>query len=235
MHGDKLALREKDYGIWNRIPGTITTDSARRTALGLLSLGIKPGDRVAIAGEDIPGMVLCRSRRPDDRRQSPSASIRPIPGSSCNTSSGHSGARVVITGDQEQTDKVLDAIASNDGLPALEAVVCVDMKGLRHYRQSATDVVRDACALGDRLRRAKTRTPTAGSTVDLRRRARRRLHPRLHLRHHRPAQGRDAHASQSASTRAYTYAEARRQIADKPFESVCYLPLCHVAERCYPR
>src|SRR5437899_2649917 len=31
---------------------------------------------------------------------------------------------------------------------------------------------------------------------------------------------------------AYTCAEAVG-IADKPFESVCYLPLCHVAERCY--
>ena len=30
----------------------------------------------------------------------------------------------------------------------------------------------------------------------------------------------------------YIYAEAVG-IADKPFESVCYLPLCHVAERCY--
>ena len=31
---------------------------------------------------------------------------------------------------------------------------------------------------------------------------------------------------------AYTYAQTVG-IADKPFESVCYLPLCHVAERCY--
>ena len=31
---------------------------------------------------------------------------------------------------------------------------------------------------------------------------------------------------------AYIYAEAVG-IADKPFEAVCYLPLCHVAERCY--
>src|SRR5690606_37108355 len=31
---------------------------------------------------------------------------------------------------------------------------------------------------------------------------------------------------------AYAYMVAR-QMADKPFESVCYLPLCHVAERSY--
>ena len=31
---------------------------------------------------------------------------------------------------------------------------------------------------------------------------------------------------------AYVYAETVG-IADKPFEAVSYLPLCHVAERCY--
>ena len=31
---------------------------------------------------------------------------------------------------------------------------------------------------------------------------------------------------------SYIYAEAVG-ISDKPFEVVCYLPLCHVAERCY--
>ena len=55
---------------------------------------------------------------------------------------------VVITGDQEQTDKVLDAIANNDGLPALEAIVCVDMKGLRHYGQSQLMSFEKLCELG---------------------------------------------------------------------------------------
>ena len=76
----------------------------------------------------------------------------------------HSGARVVITGDQEQTDKVLDAIANNDGLPALEAIVCVDMKGLRQYRPVAADVVRKALPARQGLRTRKPRRQCARST-----------------------------------------------------------------------
>ena len=54
LHGDRLALREKEYGIWNRHSWSHYYETAWLVALGLISLGIKPGDRVAIAGEDTP-------------------------------------------------------------------------------------------------------------------------------------------------------------------------------------
>jgi long-chain acyl-CoA synthetase len=54
LHGEQLALREKEYGIWNRYSWSHYYETARQVALGLLSLGIKPGDRVAIASEDTP-------------------------------------------------------------------------------------------------------------------------------------------------------------------------------------
>src|SRR3981189_3889997 len=53
-HGDRLALREKEYGIWNRYSWTHYYEPASAIALGLMSLGVKPGDRVAIAGEETP-------------------------------------------------------------------------------------------------------------------------------------------------------------------------------------
>ena len=54
LHGDKLALREKEYGIWNPYSWSHYYETARAVALGLLALGIRPGDRVAIAGENTP-------------------------------------------------------------------------------------------------------------------------------------------------------------------------------------
>ena len=75
----------------------------------------------------------------------------------------HSGARVVISGDQEQTDKLLDAIANNDGLPALEAIVCVDMKGLRHYGQSQLMSFEKLCERG---RRYALEHPEANDRLD---------------------------------------------------------------------
>jgi long-chain acyl-CoA synthetase len=230
LHGDRLALREKEYGIWNRYSWKHYYESARSVALGLLSLGIKPGDRIAIAGEDTPewfyadlGAQMIGAIAVGIYPTNPWIELQYI--------IRHSGSRVVITGDQEQTDKVLDAIANNDGLPALEAIVCVDMKGLRHYGQSQLMSFEKLCELGTsyalehgdanfRLDRLIAQASpddvcilvyTSGTTGP----------PKGAMLTHR-----------NLIYASYIYAEAVG-IADKPFESVCYLPLCHVAERCY--
>jgi long-chain acyl-CoA synthetase len=230
LHGDKLALREKDFGIWNRYSWSHYYETARSVALGLLSLGLKPGDRVAIAGEDTPewfyadlGTQMIGAIAVGIYPTNPWVELQYIV--------RHSGSRVVITGDQEQTDKVLDAIANNDGLPALEAIVCVDMKGLRHYGQSQLMSFEKLCELGkryaienpdanDRLDRLIAQASpddvcilvyTSGTTGP----------PKGAMLTHR-----------NLIYASYIYAEAVG-IAEKPFESVCYLPLCHVAERCY--
>ena len=107
LHGDRLALREKDFGIWNRYSWRHYYETARAVALGLLSLGIRPGDRVAIAGEDTPEWFYA-----DLATQMIGAvavGIYPTnPWVELQYIVRHSGSRVVITGDQEQTDKVLD-------------------------------------------------------------------------------------------------------------------------------
>jgi long-chain acyl-CoA synthetase len=230
LHGDKLALREKDFGIWNRYSWNHYYETARSVALGLLSLGLKPGDRVAIAGEDTPewfyadlGTQMIGAIAVGIYPTNPWVELQYIV--------RHSGARVVISGDQEQTDKVLDAIANHDGLPALKAIVCVDMKGLRHYGQSQLMSFETLCERGkryalehpeanDRLDRLIARASpddvcilvyTSGTTGP----------PKGAMLTHR-----------NLIYASYIYAEAVG-ISDKPFESVCYLPLCHVAERCY--
>src|SRR5436309_2823348 len=162
LHGDRLALREKDFGIWNCYSWRHYYETARSVALGLLSLGLKPGDRVAIAGEDTPewfyadlGTQMIGAVAVGIYPTNPWLELQYIV--------RHSGARVVITGDQEQTDKVLDAIANNDGLPALEAIVCVDMKGLRHYGQSQLMSFEKLCDRGKAFARDN---PDAEATLD---------------------------------------------------------------------
>ena len=161
LHGDRLALREKEHGIWKRYSWSHYYATARLVALGLMSLGIKPGDRVAIAGEDTPEWFYA-----DLSIQMIGAiavGIYPTnPWVELQYIVRHCGARVVVTGDQEQTDKVLDALADN-GLPALEAIVCIDMKGLRHYRQQQLMSFDALCELGARYALAQ---PDANATLD---------------------------------------------------------------------
>jgi long-chain acyl-CoA synthetase len=230
MHGETLALREKDFGIWNPYSWRHYDETARAVALGLLSLGIEPGDRVAIAGENTPewfyadlGIQMIGAVTVGIYPTNPWVELQYIVRHSCS--------RVVITGDQEQTDKVLDALANNGGLPDLEAIVCIDIKGMRHYSQSELMSFEALCQRG---RAYALENPDANATLD-------RLiaqgapddvcilvytsgttgPPKGAMLTHR-----------NLVYAAYTYAVAVG-IADKPFEAVSYLPLCHVAERCY--
>ena len=230
LHGDRLALREKAFGIWNRYSWNHYYETARSLALGLLSLGVKPGDRVAIAGEDTPewfyadlGTQMIGAVAVGIYPTNPWVELQYIV--------RHSGSRVVITGDQEQTDKVLDAMANGGGLPAVEAIVCVDMKGLRHYGQKQLMSFGALCDLGRAYAREH---PDANASLD-------RLIDRASpddvciLVYTSGTTGPPKGAMLTHRNLIYAsfiYAEAV-DIADKPFESVCYLPLCHVAERCY--
>jgi long-chain acyl-CoA synthetase len=229
LQGDRLALREKEHGIWKRYSWSHYYAMARLVALGLMSLGIKPGDRVAIAGEDTPewfyadlGIQMIGAIAVGIYPTNPWVELQYIV--------RHCGARVVVTGDQEQTDKVLDAMA-DDALPALEAIVCIDMKGLRHYRQKQLMSFEALCELGKSYVLAQ---PDANATLD-------RLIDQVSpddvciLVYTSGTTGPPKGAMlthRNLVYAAFAYAGAV-DMSDQPFESVCYLPLCHVAERCY--
>ena len=50
----KVAIREKDYGIWQSYTWADYFREGRRIALGLASLGFRRGDKVAIIGDNRP-------------------------------------------------------------------------------------------------------------------------------------------------------------------------------------
>ena len=51
--GGKTALREKEFGIWRCVTWAEYYATARLVALGLTSLGLKRGDRIVIASENV--------------------------------------------------------------------------------------------------------------------------------------------------------------------------------------
>jgi len=122
---DRVALRHKDYGIWNRITWDEYGRQVREAAAGLLALGVESGDRVAILGDNRPEWVICHL-----------ATIT-TGGATCgvySTSSydevqyvvSHSESKVLFVENEEQVDKVLQII---DNLKVSRVVVW-DPKGL---------------------------------------------------------------------------------------------------------
>ncbi|UCB50298.1 MAG: AMP-binding protein [Deltaproteobacteria bacterium] len=123
--GDRVALRRKDYGIWNRVSWAEYGKKVQEVAAGLLSLGLKPGDRVAILGDNRPEWLICH------------LGVMTAGGATCGvypTSAaeqvayvvGHSEANVLFVENEEQVDKVLQIM---DELKA-DQVVVWDPKGL---------------------------------------------------------------------------------------------------------
>jgi long-chain acyl-CoA synthetase len=122
---DKIALRHKDYGIWNRISWTEYGQKVREVAAGLLALGLEPGDRVAVLGDNRPEWLICH------------LGAMTVGGATCGvypTSApeqvayvvGHSEAKVLFVENEEQVDKVLQIM---DELKVAQVVVW-DPKGL---------------------------------------------------------------------------------------------------------
>ncbi len=91
----------------------------RRLTLGLIDLGVKPGDRVSILGNTRPEWTLF-----DFAAMSAGATVVPIyqtnsPGE-CKYVLEHSGARFVIVENEAQLEKIREI---RDQLPELETVI----------------------------------------------------------------------------------------------------------------
>ncbi|MFH0844534.1 MAG: AMP-binding protein [Pseudomonadota bacterium] len=122
---DRVALRHKDYGIWNRISWRQYGQRVREVAAGLLALGLEPGDRVSILGDNRPEWLICH------------LAAMTAGGVTCGvypTSSpeqvayvvGHSESKVLFVENEEQVDKVLQI---KDELKVVQVIVW-DPKGL---------------------------------------------------------------------------------------------------------
>ena len=126
---DRTALREKVYGIWQEIPWREYGLKARQVALGLIALGLEPGDRVAVISENNPEWLYSDM----GILAAGGVTVGIYPTDSPNQVEyvlNHSGARFYIAEDEEQLDKILE-IRGN--IPQLQKIIIMDMEGLRHF------------------------------------------------------------------------------------------------------
>ncbi len=125
-----VALREKDFGIWQEITWAEYWEQVLLAAHGLLALGVEVGDRVSIHSEDRPEWVILDMATVAVRGvtvglypTNPTAEVQYL--------LSDSGAAVHLAEDQEQADKLMEVI---DTLPHLRKVIYAEPRGFRSYR-----------------------------------------------------------------------------------------------------
>ncbi|UCF88581.1 MAG: AMP-binding protein [bacterium] len=127
---DKVALREKEFGLWQSFTWQDYLDHVRHFCLGLLSLGLTEGDKIAIVGDNRPEWVFAELAA-----QSAGAVPLGIYQDSTPKEVGyiidHSDAKFVVAEDQEQVDKILEL---KESIPKVIKVIYTDPKGMRSYQ-----------------------------------------------------------------------------------------------------
>ena len=126
---EKLALREKDFGIWNEYTWRDYGDRARLVGHGLKALGLERGDVCSIASEvnkewlfadlGVIGMGgVTNGVYPTDAPNQVEYLVT------------DSGTKFYFAEDEEQLDKILEVRTNT---PTLQKIIIFDMEGLRNF------------------------------------------------------------------------------------------------------
>ena len=129
LWGDKVALRRKDFGIWQNYTWKDCYQQVKHLCLGLMDLGLKPGDKVSLIGDDEPEGFWAEAAIQAAGGVLVAMWSDSIP-SEVAYIINHSDSKFVIAEDQEQIDKILEI--KND-IPKVQKVIYWDRKGMRKY------------------------------------------------------------------------------------------------------
>ena len=141
---DKMAIREKDFGIWQSWTWSEMREEIKALSCGLKAMGLEEGDKVIICGDNRPRLYGAMTAVQ-------AAGGVPVPVYQDSVADEmqyiyeHAEARFSIVENQEQVDKVLEI---KDHAPALEKIIYDDTRGLRHYDQDFLSVYAEVQELG---------------------------------------------------------------------------------------
>jgi long-chain acyl-CoA synthetase len=213
--GSHIFLREKKLGIWRSWSWQQVGDAVREMAQGLQALGLGKGDVSAILANTRLEWLLA-----DLAIQSTAGTangVYPTDAASqvqylCQDSS----ARLIFVEDDEQLDKVLEV---REQLPLLRWVVVMDMQGLERFQ--------DPSVIS--LEQLRERGRAAGGDL---------LWPQLSsedlaiLVYTSGTTGKPKGAMHSQGGLIYATRSAVHNLPQSALdERICFLPLCHIAER----
>ncbi len=212
---DAPALREKRRGRWHELTWSDYAGSVARAAHGLRELGVRPGDRVAIHGENRHEWLVA-----DLAIQgigAVSVGVYPTsPAAEVEYLLAHSESVVLIAEDEEQLDK---ALAVRERLPALRRIVLIDPRNVRALDDPMVitwEALLEAGSIDDYARSADALDPAATAVIV----------------YTSGTTGPPKGAMLTHANLTWAAGTFRTAFGTGPDEEVLsYLPLCHVAER----
>jgi long-chain acyl-CoA synthetase len=125
----KVAMRQKDMGIWRSYTWQDSYEQVRLLSLGLIKLGFKRGDKACIIGDNDPQYFWAQLAIQSAGGVAAGIFTDSAP-SEIQYIVNHSDAALVFAKDQEQCDKLLEI---RDQIAAVQRVIYWDDKGLWNY------------------------------------------------------------------------------------------------------
>ncbi len=225
-----IAMREKDFGIWQEYSWARTWDLVMDAAHGLLALGIGVGDRVSIQAEDRPEWVILdlaavavRGITVGFYPTNPAAEVEYLL-TDC-------GSTIHLAEDQEQVDRVLEIDPA--AVPNLSRIIYCEPRGVHSYLDDRLMDWEDFLAAG-RQHRAENPDAVVGRMAEA------RPDDVMTLVY---TSGTTGPPKGAMLTNAKTEFSITRIIGENGLRGtrvptaddlvVTYLPLCHVAERIF--
>lgn len=144
--GDKVYMRRKDLGIWQRYSWNDVYDKVRTFCLGLISMGLDKGDTVGIIGENTPELFWADFATLSARAKMVCLYPDMTPDEMLYVLE-HSEAVFLVAEDQEQVDKYLEI---RDRLPNIRRVIYWDERGMWQYHDDILMTFNDVIELGQK-------------------------------------------------------------------------------------
>lgn len=214
-------MRQKELGIWRSWTWTQTGDAVREVAGGLLHLGFAPHDTASILSNTVIEWVLadlavlsCGGVANGIYPTDAASQVHYL----CEDS----GTSILFVEDDEQLDKALEV---RDQLPRLKKIVVFDMDGLRDLDDPMVMSLDD-------LRRAGREYNAQHPDAVMQRVQQVRPEDLAILVYTSGTTGKPKGAMHSHHGLVYTVRGYNTLVAqDQSDERMCFLPLCHIAER----
>jgi len=224
--GDKVIFRQKAFGLWQSLSWSELAEIVREIGMGLIELGFEPGERASILGNTEQEWlfsdlgVLCAG--------GVSSGIYPTDAASQVEYLMRDSASVYLfVEDEEQLDKVLEV---RERLPGLRKIIVWDMEGLRDLEDEQVISLQALRAMG-RERVARIGADLAEAHWQERIDARQPNDLAI-LIYTSGTTGRPKGAMLSHHNVIFTVRGFNTIISqNEQDERMCFLPLCHVAER----